>query len=342
MLSVVAGLVLFLGDVPQVEADTVVLKNGDRITGTVVKKEGGELRFETTYAGTLTIDWAEVRSLQVDEPVNVLLEDESVVQARSIPGGAAEQPGRKPEGTKDAGLGEPDFLDDIDVIKPEPWELGTAGKFSGRVNAAMKIESGNVVTNEIDADFELIYRFSKHRLRTNGQIDYDRTNQNTVKQDWSLLNKYDYFLSDRAYLSANYGLRQEKFSGLNLRQYGGLGYGYEFWQGPPRSLQSELSLQFVNEDFVNERDRRFFGPGWNLNFEQALWKGKVTFYHRHVALLSAEEIEKFVWHSWTGFRVPIVGGVVGSAEYEIDYDSQPATQANTTDTTFRLKLGYEW
>jgi hypothetical protein len=40
--------------------------------------------------------------------------------------------------------------------------------------------------------------------------------------------------------------------------------------------------------------------------------------------------------------VPLISGVVGGIEYDIEYDSDPAVEAKTTDTTLRLKLGYEW
>jgi hypothetical protein len=38
----------------------------------------------------------------------------------------------------------------------------------------------------------------------------------------------------------------------------------------------------------------------------------------------------------------MLAGFVASLEYELDYDSDPALEAKTTDTTLRLKLGYEW
>ena len=41
--------------VPLLHADTVVLKNGDRVTGTAVKLEGGKLIFKTAYADVVTI-----------------------------------------------------------------------------------------------------------------------------------------------------------------------------------------------------------------------------------------------------------------------------------------------
>lgn len=40
--------------------------------------------------------------------------------------------------------------------------------------------------------------------------------------------------------------------------------------------------------------------------------------------------------------MPLFGGFVGSLEYEIDYDGQPAAGTKTTDKTLRLKIGYQW
>jgi hypothetical protein len=45
--------------------------------------------------------------------------------------------------------------------------------------------------------------------------------------------------------------------------------------------------------------------------------------------------------SWTGVRVPLAGGFVGSLEYELDYDSEQAIETKTSDETLRLKIGYE-
>lgn len=51
---------------------------------------------------------------------------------------------------------------------------------------------------------------------------------------------------------------------------------------------------------------------------------------------------EIIWVSWTGLRVPLFGGFVGSIEYEIDYDSAPTQATKTTDKTLRLKIGYQW
>jgi putative salt-induced outer membrane protein YdiY len=61
-------------------ADQVVLKNGDRVTGTIVKKDGKNLTIKTDHFGVVTTSWDEVVSVQVDKPVNLVLADGKTVQ----------------------------------------------------------------------------------------------------------------------------------------------------------------------------------------------------------------------------------------------------------------------
>jgi len=55
--------------VPAAKADTVILKNGDRLTGTALKMEGGKLSLKTDYADVIAISFDQVASLSVDQPM---------------------------------------------------------------------------------------------------------------------------------------------------------------------------------------------------------------------------------------------------------------------------------
>lgn len=58
-----------LSAAPALGADTVVLSNGDRLTGTAVKLEGGKLTFKTAYADAIAIAWDQVTSLTTSQPL---------------------------------------------------------------------------------------------------------------------------------------------------------------------------------------------------------------------------------------------------------------------------------
>jgi hypothetical protein len=62
-LSMVLGL----------SADQVVLKNGDTITGAVVKKDGTKLTIKSAFLGEVNMPWDAVKSLRSDENLTVVL-----------------------------------------------------------------------------------------------------------------------------------------------------------------------------------------------------------------------------------------------------------------------------
>src|ERR1700746_2796465 len=54
-------------------ADQVTLKNGDRLTGAIVKSDGKTLILKTDYAGNVTVQWPAVDAVTSAGPVHVAL-----------------------------------------------------------------------------------------------------------------------------------------------------------------------------------------------------------------------------------------------------------------------------
>jgi hypothetical protein len=46
--------------------------------------------------------------------------------------------------------------------------------------------------------------------------------------------------------------------------------------------------------------------------------------------------------TWTGLRIPLMLGLVASTEMKVAYDSGAAEEADTLDTSYLVKLGYQW
>jgi hypothetical protein len=57
-------------------ADTVVLKNGDRVSGGIIKKDGPRLTIKADQFGVITASWDQVESLSADKPLNVAFKTE--------------------------------------------------------------------------------------------------------------------------------------------------------------------------------------------------------------------------------------------------------------------------
>ncbi len=61
-------------------ADVVTLKNGDRITGTLVTIKGGTLQLKSDMLGDLSIPMAKVATCTVDKPVAVIVKGKEPIQ----------------------------------------------------------------------------------------------------------------------------------------------------------------------------------------------------------------------------------------------------------------------
>src|SRR3982751_3755510 len=61
-------------------ADQIVMKNGDRVTGNIVKKDGKSVSIKSEQFGLITAAWDQVQSISADKPLTVVLQDGKTVQ----------------------------------------------------------------------------------------------------------------------------------------------------------------------------------------------------------------------------------------------------------------------
>lgn len=71
MRNALALLILLAIACPGLRADQVTLKNGDRMTGTIVKSDGKTLVLKTDAAGVVTFQWAAIDAITSTQPLHV-------------------------------------------------------------------------------------------------------------------------------------------------------------------------------------------------------------------------------------------------------------------------------
>jgi putative salt-induced outer membrane protein YdiY len=62
-------------------ADQIVLKDGDRITGAIVKKDGQTVTMQSKNFGLVKLKWEDIETIRTDQPLNVVLPDDRTVKA---------------------------------------------------------------------------------------------------------------------------------------------------------------------------------------------------------------------------------------------------------------------
>ena len=319
-------------------ADELLMKDGSRLLGKVVKKEDGTLEFETTYAGVIKVNWDSVSELRAEKPVKVVLEDETTLAAGAI------------KKTEAATLLETEYELEVQsvapgtvaYINPEPWRTGEGVKWTGLFNIDLELDRGNTDEDDFEVDFLTKIRRHHDRFTFSGEYDEEKTDGALTTQEWKQGNKYDYYLSEKFYYGALLAFEHDKFSDLDLRTRVGPHVGYEFFESKELNLDTNVGLLYVDENYNEAEDDDFWSLGWQIDFDWFLVPDRVQFYHRHTGFQSVSNADNLTIDSWTGFRFPLYKGIVASTEAEIDYDGGAPADVDRTDTTYRVKLGYQW
>ncbi|MGD8618335.1 MAG: DUF481 domain-containing protein [Gammaproteobacteria bacterium] len=314
------------------------MKDGSRLLGKVVKKEDDTLEFETSYAGVIKVKWGEVSQLTADSPVQVLLEDESTLVANEI---------RKNEEATlletEAGVTAQSVTPGkVAYINPEPWRTGEGIKWTGRVNLDLEMDRGNTDEDNFDADAETRFRRQHDRITLTAQYERDRADGKDTSKNWKQGSKYDYFLSEKLYAGVLLAFEYDKFADLDLRTSVGPHVGYQFFESKNLNLDTNVGILYVDENYIEAEDDDYWSLGWQIDFDWFLVPDRVQFYHRHTGIQSVSDSSNLTIDSWTGFRFPIYKGIVASTEAEVDYDGGAPSDVDKTDTTYRVKLGYQW
>ncbi|MGB5177471.1 MAG: DUF481 domain-containing protein [Gammaproteobacteria bacterium] len=319
-------------------ADELLMKDGSRLLGKVLKQQDGTLEFETTYAGTIKVKWDQISELHADEPVRVMLENEALYETTDI----TREDGAAVVTAVTDGTSVSIEPDAIAFINPEPWRYGEGYRFTGRLNAGLVYQRGNTVSDEADLDGNLGLRWKDDRVTAYGQLEKDSSFGETTAQNWLLTGKYDHFQTDKFFYGVNTGFEHDEFADLQLRSKIGPHLGYQFFEQPTLNLSTDAGVMYVNENFIESEDDDYMALSWLVDYDWFVIPDHVQFYHRNSGLLSVEDVGDLVINSWTGFRFPLYMGMVASLEAEVKYDGGSPPDVDKTDTTYRAKLGYQW
>ena len=333
-LCFVAALLLITGG--DAHADEVWLKNGDRITGTLVRLEGDRLFVNTAYAGELSIAWQEVDNLQTDAPVTTLLGDNTSTQGRVSRG----EDGRVI--IQSADLEQPlnITLAQIQAINPKPPAPPLKTKV--RVNAGATVTSGNTDTKSLYGDSEFVARTKTNRYTLGARVQ--KTEDNNVKTADNFFGymKYDHFLTEKWYFYANATGEKDKFKDLELRSTVGIGAGYQFLETERTNLSLEAGISYVNDDFITAEDNSYSGGRWGFDFDHFLFDKALQFFHKNTGLVSFEDTDDTIIYTQTGIRIPFRKNLNVTAQVNYDYDKSPAPGREKKDKAYILSLGYQW
>lgn len=322
----------------QAIADELVMKNGSRLIGKLVSASQSDVVFDTPFAGRISIKQANIQRIVADQKVNLMMQDGTVYRDKQI---VSRDERMLVMGKEE----QPVVFDvvDIKLVNPEPWRLGDGYKWFGQINAAFASERGNTNTDELDLDFETIWRSLEDRYTVRGRWEIDETGGTKNKNNSRLRGKYDRFsLQDHDnYVGFLLGFERDEFADLDLRTTVGPYIGRQFFETQLLTMHGELGFVFVDEKFDVAADNDYWGANWELRLASDIIPDTLLYAHAD-GVLNFNHIEQQLINTSIGISLPVLFGLKAGAEVRYEYNGGAVEGVDELDETYRVKFGYTW
>jgi putative salt-induced outer membrane protein YdiY len=354
MLRWVFVIIMVWGINVVAKADVVVFKNGDKLTGKVVKWGGGKLTFKADLAGEITLDSANITTFSTDQPVQFHLQDGTVLKSKVLPGDAGKVALEKTELIQAQTIP----LAAIKAINPPPPVT-----WSGSVTMGLTSTHGNTFQESANVSGNVTRRTEKDRFRAFSTYLASRTRDDdtgekvTTEESFTLGSKYDYFISKKWYTFLNADYKKDHISDLDYRVIAGGGMGYQWIEEDNLKFSTDAGVSELCEKYTKRRavPLAMRPPRWeeeitksdefSLQLGYALeWiiNEKFSFYHNMRYYPSFGSLSDYFLTTDAELRAEITKSMFGSLKAILDYDSTPGEGVGTTDTKYILGVGWKF
>lgn len=336
---------IILSVAPLASADEIFFKNGDRLTGQILRLENGKLTFKSNYAGEITVNASDLESFKSDQPLDVRLQD-----GRSVRATVTDAPGGEVTVAPDTPVSRTLPVAGVKAINPKDG-------WSGSVLAGLIITRGNSDTDNANVEFNVEKRRLDDRFTGGGAYLYGRQRdpstglKSTTADNWNARAKYDYFFSPHLYAYGNVEAEKDNIANLDIRLTPGVGVGYQIVDRGDFKASTEAGLTYVYEKFdapdtastTEFRDHNEYLSGrLAYKIEKKFAGDRLTLFHNAEYLPSFQDIGDYLINADGGLRVGITGKLFLEYKLTLTYDAVPAPGASNTDLRHVMSIGWQF
>jgi putative salt-induced outer membrane protein YdiY len=256
----------------------LVLKNGDRVTGSIVKKDDKTITIKTDAFGVISAPWDQVVSITAEKPVTVVLKN-----GKTVEGTMATAAGKVEVATKDAKLAvetvEVQTIRDADeqkayerLLHPGWTQLwgwtGTLGFAGAAGNARTESFTTGFTTSRVTRNDKTVLTFST--IAASAFVD--GKNSSTAKAIRGGIS-YDHNLSSRLFWNTFNNNEFDKFQNLDLRFIMGSGLGVHVVKADRHVLDFTAGGNYDHENFSTGLHRSSAEFFWGDDYTLQVTKG---------------------------------------------------------------------
>jgi hypothetical protein len=332
-------------------ADQITMRDGDRITGAIVKKDGDSITVKSKNFGTVTLKWVDVVTVKSDQPLNITLAGGKTVKANIETQGDRIQV---------AAPGAPQAVDPKDVITlRDDAEEKTYQKYlhprlldlwtiTGSLNLAGT--KGNSDTSTLTTPLNFVRASNTTRTTAyfnsiSSSATINGVNAQTAKAirgGWG----YNRNLTKKIFLNAFNDFEYDKFQSLDLGVTVGGGAGYLIWSHGASRLsvtgggdwnRQAFGAAGASAAFTRNSAEAFWGDDFNYKIS-----ARTSFVETFRMFNNLSDTGQYRMNADAGATTQLTKWLTWNVSLSDRYLSDPAPGFKKNDFLYSTGLGFSW
>jgi hypothetical protein len=332
-------------------ADQITMKDGDRITGDIVKKDGDNVTIKSKNFGTVTLKWADVAAVKSDEPINITLAGGKAVKAK-----IETQGDRIQVATPEV----PQAVDPKDVVTlrddaeekiyqkylhPRLLDLWTV---TGSLNLAGT--KGNAETSTLTTPINFVRASNTTRttayfnsISSSAKINgVDSSTAKAVRGGWG----YNRNITKKIFANLFNDYEYDKFQSLDLRVTIGGGAGYLIWAHEASRLsvtgggdwnRAAFGASGSSLAFTRNSAEAFWGDDFNYKMS-----ARTSFVETFRMFNNLSDTGQYRMNADAGATTQLTKWLTWNVSLSDRYLSNPAPGFKKNDFLYSTGLGFSW
>lgn len=253
-MKIAGAIFLLISLARAAHADTVLMKNGDHLTGTIEHSDAKQLTLKTDYAGEINLQLSAVKQIVSEAPVVVTTKDKTVTGKLTMEGNSLDL------ATSNAGAVQVP-LDDVTMIRSESEQAayehslhpGFAEDWNGAATIGFSLARGNSNTTNLAIGFNGARKTLNDQLTTYATSIYASNNtpgsSGVTADDIRGGARYDRNIGSLAFAFGSADYEYNELQDLNLRSIYSAGFGYHAIKQPKMTLDLLLGGNYTRESY---------------------------------------------------------------------------------------------
>jgi len=316
-------------------ADTVWLKNGDRLSGKIKLFDGGKLLIQTDYGGAIAIDWKQVKTLESDQELLVKQDAYTGEKAKSLQaaddGKVILANGEAPRTVELASIQQ--------IMKPKPLLEDMVWK--GNVDVAMDYKRAEKDTDHYDIDFRTSARHGAWRHNAEGEYNREFQNQMVTTDNWSAEYALDRFITEKWFWEGRLTYKRDKVEDLARQRVVGMGPGYQFWDDELGAFSLGSLLNRTDYEYADGGKDNFYSLAVKWDYNRYLIGKRVEFFTNGEVGRPFSEVADYALDAEMGLRYKVTDWA--SLNLKAEKDLIRGTENSDLDKTrYTVGFGVTW